>query len=144
VSRIYDALRNAERHKSHASGKPTQPRVAGADRRRGKRRALRVPLFVYGCDKDNAPFLEATDSLGVSEHGALLILAAQVYVGQRLMLLNQQNDMEQECTVVRVGHRRYKMPVGVRFDRPSPEFWQPPTPEGAATAPPLAAAHTPR
>ena len=121
MSRIYDALKDAEQDK--ASTRP-KTGAAGHERRRGNRRALRVPLFVYGHTKGNVPFLEATDSVGVSENGALLILSAEVAMGQRLVLLNRLNGMEQECTVVRVGQRRYKMPLGVRFSRPSPEFWE--------------------
>lgn len=126
MSRIYDALKDAEREKSDSRGSTNRHRLTANDRRRSGRRALRVALFVYGRTRSNRPFLEAADSVGVNENGALLILSAQVSVGQRLILLNRQNGMEQECTVVRVGQRRYKMPVGVRFAPPAPEFWESP------------------
>ena len=136
MSRICDELRKAEREISANQGSAGRQSAPGGERRRGKRRALRVPLFVYGSNVDNVPFLEATDSLGVSENGALLILAAHVSIGQRLMLLNRQNGLEQGCTVVRAGKRGYKMPVGVRFDQPSDEFWEA-SGQGAAVSPPV-------
>lgn len=139
MSKIYDALKNAEREKSGGGDRTSRQSAPGDERRRGKRRALRVPLFVYGSTGDNVPFLEATDSLGVSENGALLILSAHVSLGQRLMLLNRRNGMEQECTVVRAGKRGYKMPVGVRFSHPSPEFWETIGSLSAEIPPPLAA-----
>jgi len=123
VSRIYDALKDAEKEKSSPRPKGRQSGASTEERRRGNRRAMRVPLFVYGYSKEKVPFLEATDSVGVSDNGALLILSAEVTIGQKLVLLNRLNGMEQECTVVRVGQRRYKMPIGVRFSQSSPEFW---------------------
>ena len=142
MSRIWDAVKSAEREKVKGRGQASQ-RAPEHEQRKSTRRALRVPLFVYGNSRENMPFLEATDSMGVNENGALLIIATHVVVGQRLMLINRQNGMEQECTVVRVGKRGYKMPVGVRFTQPCPEFWE--AASGSTFASPqLAAAHASR
>lgn len=144
MSRIYDAVKEAERAKSHRQATPRQSHAQRTECRKSTRRVLRVPLFVYGNSKSNLPFLEAAETMGVNENGCLVVLSADVFVGQRLILLNRRNGMEQECTVVRIGRRGYKMPVGLRFSQPSNEFWEN---VGAPNAPlpsQLAVAHASR
>ena len=88
-----------------------------------------MPLFVYGYEQAGPeaqePFHEEAYSAVVSDRGALLIMATEVPVGQKLLLTNKATEAEQECHVVRVGRRNGpSIPIGVEFDSPSPLFWR--------------------
>lgn len=127
MSRIYDALRQAERERAAArKGSRSKPPPRGPERRRSPRRALRVPLFVYGYGKGRLPFHEETHSVQVNGGGGLLLLSLDVRRGQKLLLVNALSGREQECEIVRVGPEEAgKMEIGVKFPRSIPDFWQP-------------------
>ena len=97
---------------------------AGGDRRRSKRSATQVGLVVRGESQEKGVFQEETITLSVSAHGALMVLAANVPVGQTLFLKNPRTQKELEGRVVRSGPpRRGLAEVGVEFVQPDPEFW---------------------
>ena len=52
---------------------------------------LDVPLFISGEFEDRQAFREETFTLTVSAHGALVILATRVALGQRVVLMNPKN-----------------------------------------------------
>ncbi len=52
---------------------------------------LDVPLFISGESEDGRAFREETFTLTVSAHGALVILATRVVLGQRVVLMNPKN-----------------------------------------------------
>ncbi len=94
------------------------------EHRRSQRLLLDVPLIVRGQSTKQQSFQEETFTIVVSPHGALVVLAAEVAVGQRLLLMNPETRDERE------GHVAYLGPpygglnqVGIEFTRPSPEFW---------------------
>jgi hypothetical protein len=96
----------------------------GGDRRRSKRSPTQVGLVVRGDSQEKGTFQEETITLSVSAHGALMILAASVPVGQTLFLKNPRTQKELEGRVVRSGvPRRGLAEVGVEFLEPAPEFW---------------------
>lgn len=135
MSRIWDALRRAERQRSRAdtlnlasdvgSGPPAAPARDASDRRRGQRREYRVSLLVYGSGDDREPFHEQTDTIDAHENGCGLILEKPVARDQRLCLINPRNQADQECRVVYVGKPALgKSRVGVAFMTPAPHFWR--------------------
>ena len=132
MSRIWDALKEAEQEKARRQGGEIfdKPREKSSEKnpheRRGSRRKLlRVPVLVYGRDAEQQPFHEEAYTLEVNENGALMSLEAAVARGQRLFLVNMRNQAEQECRVIRVGRPiRGKAQVAIQFCDPAPHFWR--------------------
>jgi hypothetical protein len=126
VSRIWDALKEAEQEKSRSGSRDRTARgvKATSERRKSRRSQQSVPLLVYGSDAEKQPFHEETETLEVNDHGCLLAIENEVVRGQRLFLTNTSNQAEHECRVVHVGKRvRGKAKIGVAFLRPAPRFW---------------------
>ncbi len=96
-----------------------------AERRRSTRLVLDVGLVVRSELVGRAdPFREETFTVSVSKHGALVLLASKVEIGQVLFLANPATQREVRGKVVRVGgaHGGLRL-VGVEFDESSTEFW---------------------
>jgi hypothetical protein len=132
VSRIWEALRQAERQRSLTNvrepvvDRPGDPQQEDADRRDGLRHMHNVPLLIYGSDADKQPFHEEAETIEANENGCSLVLETAVARGQRLFLTNMRNQAEQECRVIHVGKRiRGKARVGIEFAAPTPQFWRP-------------------
>jgi PilZ domain-containing protein len=140
VSRIWQALKEAERERKRAkssgtarsieepdSGSPQEEAAAeqAAERRKDLRHAHEVTLLIYGSNSDRQPFHEESETIDANENGCLLTLENVVARGQRLFLTNTRNQAEQECRVVYIGKRfTGKARVGVEFLKPSPQFWR--------------------
>src|SRR5258708_3912663 len=122
--------------------KPAEPSaaLAGADRRihpryeftaaveviaaeSGARIETRVRnLSQQGCYVDTSKPLPQTRA--ISAHGALILISAQVYRGQRLTLSNVQTKAALECIVAHIDRRKGEhAQVGVEFTLPNPVFW---------------------
>jgi len=85
---------------------------------------LDVPLIVRGDSAENQPFREETFTISVSAHGALVLLAAKVALGQTLVLMKPETHQEQEGRVSRLGSPYGGLAqVAVEFSQPVPEFW---------------------
>ena len=132
MSRIWEALRQAERQRSRgddrgsAADRNVDHAQDNADRREGLRHAHNVMLLIYGSDADKQPFHEEAETVDAHENGCSLVLETVVARGQRLFLTNMHNQAEQECRVIHVGRRmRGKARVGVAFVAPTPHFWRP-------------------
>lgn len=133
MSRIWEALRQAERQRSRSADarEPASDRAGnsvqeGADRRDGLRHTHNVPLLIYGSDADKQPFHEEAETIEANEKGCSLVLETEVARGQRLFLSNMRNQAEQECRVIHVGRRiRGKARIGIEFVAPTPHFWRP-------------------
>jgi hypothetical protein len=98
--------------------------VPFTDRRRSERLLLDVPLIVHGTSAEGSAFQEETFTISVSAHGALLVLAAKVRVGQSVVLVNPQTHATKEGRVARFGAPYGGLAqVGVEFAKPAPEFW---------------------
>jgi len=133
LSRIWEALRQAERQRSRANGRDAESSRAGgrsiadSDRRNDLRHPHQVTLLVYGSDVDKQPFHEETETLDANDEGCLLALETVVVRGQRLFLTNMRTQAELECRVIHVGQRiKGKTRVGVSFSAPAPDFWRRP------------------
>jgi hypothetical protein len=126
VSRIWDALKQAENERSRVKGrKPApgrldedpngranersnersqeHPNSDGADRRRSKRWEQPVPVLLYGSDSEKQPFHEETETADINDDGCSFTIATAVAKGQRLFLVNMLNDAERECRVVQAS-----------------------------------------
>ncbi|HUJ30633.1 MAG TPA: hypothetical protein VLY23_05090 [Candidatus Acidoferrum sp.] len=134
MSRIWDALKEAEEEKARATqrghAEPDKPREkppekGSSERRRSQRRVHRVALLVYGRDAEQQPFHEEAYTLEVNDNGCLLSLETTVARGQRLFLTHTRNQAEQECRVVTVGRRvRGRARVAIQFSHRAHHFWQ--------------------
>jgi len=94
------------------------------ERRRSPRRLLDVPLIVSGATAENQPFTEETFTISVSAHGALVLLAARVALGQTVVLIKPETRQEQQGRVSRLGAPYGGLAqVAVEFAQPVPEFW---------------------
>jgi hypothetical protein len=98
--------------------------ATGAERRRSQRYLLDIALVVRGESAEQQPFEERTFTISVSVHGALVVLATKVVVGQRLFLKNPQTQFETEGRVARLGAPHGGLAqVGIEFPTPTPELW---------------------
>lgn len=94
------------------------------NRRRSQRVLMTIPVRVSGQDRLGSSFEEETQTRAISAHGALILISAQVYRGQRLTLSNIQTKAALECVVAHVDKRRGEHPqAGVEFALPNPMFW---------------------
>jgi hypothetical protein len=124
LSRIWQALKSAQRQKSEGNGKSAVGEPV--ERRKLLRLPKKVPLLVYGLGPDRQPFHEVAETIDLNEGGTSLNLQTTVAPGQKLLLTNVSNQAERECRVAYVGKRvRGRLRVGVAFPEPAPEFWQP-------------------
>jgi hypothetical protein len=145
VSRIWNALKQAETERSRAKGRkqegrppaipvpeesapvvPAHPNSDGADRRRSERWGQPVPVLVYGSDSEKQPFHEETETADINDDGCSFTIGTAVAKGQRLFLVNMLNDAELECRVVQASRRaRGKAQIAVEFSAPDTDFWLP-------------------
>jgi hypothetical protein len=92
--------------------------------RRSKRLFLDVPLVIRGKAADQKAFREENFTLVVNAHGALVMLATKVTLGQKLLLMNPKNRHQCEGKVAYIGPPYAGLAnVGIEFTRPAPEFW---------------------
>jgi hypothetical protein len=98
--------------------------VTQAGQRRSARVLMDVPVVVRGQFPDQKGFREETFTVTVSAHGALLMLATTVRVGQQIVVINQLNQDEREGRIAFCGPLHAGLSqVAVEFTQPSPEFW---------------------
>ena len=142
MSRIWQALRQAEQERARKSNDRDAPEIEDSepgprprseetrteltsDRRRDLRHSHETTLLVYGSDAEKQPFHEESHTIDANDEGCLFLLVTGVSPGQRLFLTNMRNQAEQECRVVYVGRRvQGRIRIGVEFTRPTPQFWQ--------------------
>jgi PilZ domain-containing protein len=95
-----------------------------ANRRRSQRVLMKIPVRVSVQAGAASVSEEETHTLAVSAHGALLVVTAPMYRGQRLTLLNPQTKDSLECVVAHIDRfPNEQMKVGVEFLLPNPTFW---------------------
>jgi uncharacterized protein YceH (UPF0502 family) len=94
------------------------------ERRRSERLPVRVTLLVCGRSAGKGSFKEETVTLSINSHGALMALAANVAIGQRLLLMNPQTWDEVEARVSRLDALYdERTQIAVEFAHPAPQFW---------------------
>lgn len=125
MSRIWEALKLAERQRTGVDARSEGQALPDGDRRQNSRETQQVLLQVYGSDEDKQPFHEEALTIDANENGCMIALGSSVSRGQHLFLTNTLNQAEQECRVVHVGRRTSgKAQIGVAFVRPAPNFWR--------------------
>jgi len=137
MSRIFEALRQAESSRSDAS-KPASLHASLSeisDRRKSKRVPLDIAVYVYGHGPGKETFHEEAHTLNVSDGGALLLLSVPVQKGQLILLTNQINEQETDCRVVYLGTKYSRtVETGIVFPRINPKFWHPHMPSAEEQA----------
>lgn len=92
--------------------------------RRSERVLIDMSVLVRGKSASQLDFQEETFTVTVSAHGALLMLAARVALGQELVVVNPQNSDQREGRVAYLGAAHAGLAqVAVEFYKPAPEFW---------------------
>lgn len=74
--------------------------------RRSPRRTLEVPIRISGKDIEDRPFEENSQTLVVSNHGALILTRHQLAIGTELVLANPTLGRTGKATVVWPGPKR--------------------------------------
>jgi hypothetical protein len=93
------------------------------NRRRSQRVLLGLTVTVIGQTPDKKPIEEATRTLVINAHGALVTLDMRVSIGMQLTLRNGKTNEEVACRVVFAGQQPRKAEVGLEFLKPVPNFW---------------------
>lgn len=110
---------------SRPSAADTKNWIADAGRRRSMRVLLSVPILVNGKNTKNEDFNEATRTLVVNAHGALISLAAPVAAGQKITVSNKATQKSIECKIVYLGASQAgKVQMGIEFEKACSSFWQ--------------------
>ena len=127
MSRIFEALKQVQ--VLRASKAPPEPPESDAveipERRKSRRWALDISVYVYGHGPGTEPFHEEAHTLKVNADGALLLLSVPVHKGQKLLLTNLQTQQDQDCRVVYLGTQHSRtVETGVAFPQTNPDFWQ--------------------
>ena len=109
---------------------PIDAELAARQRRRSKRVQHKTPVQVRFRDASKKAISEKTHTMIVSDHGALILLAAAVEAQQVIHLENLNSKEELLCRVVSLGATLMgKTQVAVEFITPKPGFWgTPPNP----------------
>jgi hypothetical protein len=90
----------------------------------GQNETADTTVLVYGYGQSKNPFYKKTNALKTNSNGCLLILSAAVSCGQKLLLINtQQNPTEAEIVKTRSLSGQL-LEVEVSFPAPRPDFWQ--------------------
>ncbi len=95
------------------------------DRRRTARVSVFADLTVQGFTLTNAKFKLHTRSLSVSGHGGLTVLDAEVAIGQKLLVTNENSGQIAECKIIslRAGGDGKNI-VAFEFVSPYADFWK--------------------
>ncbi len=126
ISKIWEALREAERLKKQRVEVERTENYLDAirDRRSTKRFLANTPVLVYGYGATDEPFHERTEAVSVNAGGGLITLTTAVNLGETLLLINEVNQKEEKCTVIReVSTYLDRTDIVVKFPQPVPDFW---------------------
>jgi hypothetical protein len=93
-------------------------------RRRSKRVQHKTPVMVRFQDANKHSISENTHTMIVNDHGALILLAAEVRAQQIIRIENLNIGEELLCRVASIGPTLMgKTQVAVEFIIPKPGFW---------------------
>ncbi|HEV8385293.1 MAG TPA: zinc-dependent alcohol dehydrogenase [Candidatus Acidoferrales bacterium] len=96
----------------------------GKEKRRSQRLLLRIPVVVTLTGSDGKPVSEATHTVVVNAHGALVQLKTVAAENQRVVLENKSSGERQSCRVVwfrKEDDALYH--AALEFVTPAPKFW---------------------
>jgi len=78
-------------------------------------------VFVYSRSTDQEPLYEMARSVVVYARGGVLVLGATVKLGQELLLVNPQSEVQAACRIA--GFEPCPPMVRLEFTQPVPGFW---------------------
>jgi len=104
---------------------PHSSRADNDAQRRSQRVMLKVSVVVLTQGTDNKLVSEVTRTVTVNAHGAMILLAMKVSIGQLLTVRHWGTGEEASCRVVYLSpHQSEKREVGIDFMKPCPGFWR--------------------
>src|ERR1700730_9343158 len=127
MSRIFEALKQVQflRTSKAPPEPPESDTVEIPERRRSRRWAPDISVYVYGHGPGTEPFHEEAHTLKVNADGALLLLSVPVHKGQKLLVTNLQTQHDQDCRGVYLGTQHSRtVETGVTCPQANPDFWQ--------------------
>jgi len=85
----------------------------------------RIPLLAEGQDRFQKPYSEQTTTLLINDGGALIALAAEIDLNDRLSITNQQNGQTARCRVAwrSVSQLNGRWSYGIALTDAVPDFW---------------------
>lgn len=129
MSRIYDAIRIARESRSSNGLDRTDSlgQMELPERRVNPRSDLDIDLMVYGRSTSDGAFYEKAKAISGNANGGVFLLSVPIEDGQDLLLVNNNNSLEQLCSVVGMRVRDIlTSEVSVSFPYPNQDFWNPP------------------
>jgi hypothetical protein len=96
-----------------------------SDHRCSPRIPARIPLLAEGQDRFHKPFSEQTTTLLINEGGALIALAAEIDLNDRMKVTNQQTGQSAKCRVAwrSVSQLNGRWSYGIALTDAVPDFW---------------------
>lgn len=96
-----------------------------SDHRSSPRIPARIPLLAEGLDRSHKPFSEQTTTLLINEGGALIALAAEIDLNDRLNVTNQSTGQAAKCRVAwrSVSQLNGRWSYGIALTDAVPDFW---------------------
>ena len=126
MSRIYDAIRIARESRSSSGldSRDSLGQMELPERRVTPRSDLDIDLMVYGRSTSDGAFYEKAKAISGNANGGVFLLSVPIEDGQDLLLVNNNNSLEQLCSVVGVRIRDIlTSEVSVSFPYPNQDFW---------------------
>jgi hypothetical protein len=124
MSKIWDALRQAERDKNRLvqaedvlQNDPVQEQPST------KCFLANAPVLVYGYGATNDPFHERTEALSTNARGGMIVLTTAVNPGETLLLTNELSLKEEKCVVREVSADFCGTRIVFEFLQPESDFW---------------------
>lgn len=97
-----------------------------SDLRSSPRIPARISLLVEGLDRTHKPFSEQTATLLINHGGALIALAAELDLNDRLKVTNQQSGNSTGCRVAwrSVAQINGRWSYGIALTDAEGDFWE--------------------
>jgi hypothetical protein len=104
---------------TEAQPKKTMPK------RRSQRVRLSIRVLVSGIRLSGHAFSEEVHTIVINAHGALIVAAEPLHVGQLLTVRHLISKEEQMCRVIQIETGETGNPeVAIEFLQPAPRFWR--------------------
>lgn len=126
MSRIWDALRDAERLRSARATLriPAWPEAQAAGPGPRDPVTMRVPVFVYGHASQDEPFHQSALLVRLGAETGRLRLAPRVSYGDKLLLINEVNQNQHFAQVIGLKKNKAgETEVSVGLSHLPPSFW---------------------
>jgi hypothetical protein len=97
-----------------------------ADKRSSPRIPARIALQVEGQDRYHKPFSEDTSTLLINQAGALIALAAELDLNDRVTVSNQRTSVKAPCRIAwrSTSQLNGRWSYGVALLEDVPHFWE--------------------